>query len=128
MLLIMLTGGMAYYEVHWHDAKFTMGFIFIYTTLYVFSTIGLLAMAMKFCWEKVSATQFTIYMAITNFGFSAGPTLIAPVRDKYGWEITILVFAIIVGVVLLMLQFMRTKVYMHQLEVIEEEDIALHSR
>lgn len=132
MLLILLTGGMAYYEVHWLNSNFTTVFIFAYTTLYCFSTIGLLSMAMKFCWKKVSATQFTVYMAITNFGFAFGPRLIAPVRETYGWEVTILVFAIIVCVVLLLLQFMRTKVYTHQLEEIEfadhllEEKIHLH--
>ena len=73
LLLILLTGGMAYYEVHWLNSHFTTAFIFAYTTLYCFSTIGLLSMAMKFCWKKVSATQFTVYMAITNFGFAAGP-------------------------------------------------------
>ena len=122
LLLILLTGGMAYYEVHWLNSHFTTAFIFAYTTLYCFSTIGLLSMAMKFCWKKVSATQFTVYMAITNFGFAAGPKLIAPIRDAYGWEITILAFAVIVCVVLLMLQFMRTKVYTHQLEEIEFAD------
>lgn len=126
LLLILLTGGMAYYEVHWLDSHFTTAFIFGYTTLYVFSTIGLLAIAMKFCWKKVSATQFTVYMAITNLGFSVGPALISPVKDRFGWEVTIFCFAVIVSVVLVLLQFMRTKVYEHQLEVIEEEDLLLH--
>jgi PAT family beta-lactamase induction signal transducer AmpG len=128
MLLILLTGGMAYYEVHWLNSHFTTAFIFGYTTLYVFSTIGLLAIAMKFCWRKVSATQFTIYMAITNFGFAAGPSLISPIKDRYGWEVTIFAFAIIVTAVLIMLQFMRTKVYMHQLEDLEAEDLKLHEQ
>jgi PAT family beta-lactamase induction signal transducer AmpG len=109
LMLILLTGCMAYYEVHWLNSHFTTAFIFAYTTLYCFLTIGLLSMAMKFCWKKVSATQFTVYMAITNFGFAAGPKLIAPIRNAYGWEITILAFAVIVCVVLLMLQFMRQK-------------------
>lgn len=128
LLLILLTGGMAYYEVHWLNSHFTTAFIFAYTTLYCFSTIGLLSMAMKFCWKKVSATQFTVYMAITNFGFAAGPKLIAPIRETYGWEITILAFAFIVCVVLLMLQFMRTKVYTHQLEEIDFGDHMLEEK
>jgi PAT family beta-lactamase induction signal transducer AmpG len=128
LLLILLTGGMAYYEVHWLNSHFTTAFIFAYTTLYCFSTIGLLSMAMKFCWKKVSATQFTVYMAVTNFGFAAGPKLIAPIRNAYGWEITILAFAVIVCVVLLMLQFMRTKVYTHQLEEIDFHDHMLHDK
>ena len=128
LLLILLTGGMAYYEVHWLNSHFTTAFIFAYTTLYCFSTIGLLSMAMKFCWKKVSATQFTVYMAITNFGFAAGPKLIAPIREAYGWELTILAFAVIVCVVLLMLQFMRTKVYTHQLEEIEFADHLLEEK
>lgn len=126
LMLILLTGGMAYYEVHWLNSHFTTAFIFIYTTLYVFSTIGLLAMAMKFCWRKVSATQFTIYMTISNLGFSLGPVLINPVKERYGWEVTIFCFAIIVSTVLILLQFMRTRVYEHQLEVIEEEDLLVH--
>ena len=128
LLLILLTGGMAYYEVHWLNSHFTTAFIFAYTTLYCFSTIGLLSMAMKFCWKKVSATQFTIYMAVTNFGFAAGPKLIAPIREAYGWELTILAFAVIVCAVLLMLQFMRTKVYTHQLEEIDFADHLLHDK
>jgi MFS transporter, PAT family, beta-lactamase induction signal transducer AmpG len=126
LLLILLTGGMAYYEVHWLNSHFTTAFIFFYTTLYVFSTIGLLSIAMKFCWKKVSATQFTIYMAITNLGFSVGPGMIAPINEKYGWEFTILVFAIVVSGVLFILQFMRTKVHMHQLEDLEKQDMLIH--
>jgi hypothetical protein len=67
-------------------------------------------------------------MAITNFGFAAGPKLIAPVRENYGWEVTILAFAIIVCVVLLLLQFMKTKVYTHQLEEIDFADHMLEEK
>ena len=76
----------------------------------------------------MSATQFTVYMAITNFGFAAGPKLIAPIREAYGWELTILAFAVIVCAVLLMLQFMRTKVYTHQLEEIDFADHLLEEK
>lgn len=85
-------------------------------------------MAMKFCWKKVSATQFTVYMAITNLGFAAGPKLIGLFRERYGWEITILAFAVIVCVVLLLLQFMRTKAYTRQFEEIEFADHLLEDR
>jgi hypothetical protein len=65
-------------------------------------------------------------MAITNLGFSVGPGLIAPIKESYGWEFTILVFAIVVSGVLFILQFMRTKVHMHQLEDLEKQDMLIH--
>jgi hypothetical protein len=74
----------------------------------------------KFCWMKVSATQFNICMVITNLGFSVGPAMISTVKDRWGWKVTILFFAIILSRALILLQIMMSKIYEQQLDVIKE--------
>jgi len=90
------------------------GWIHIYHRLYfrlyntvLFLDYGLLSMAMKFCWKKVSATQFTVLHGDNHFGFAADQAD----RTHQGnlWlEVTILAFAVIVCE-LLMLQFHENK-------------------
>ncbi len=81
---------------------------------------------MKFCWKKVSATTYTICMVITNLGFSVNPTMISPVKDRWGWEVTVLFFAIILSMALILLQLMMSKTYEQQLDAIQEEALLLH--
>ncbi len=40
-----------------------------------FTTVSLFSLYMKSCWTVAAATQFTLYMALTNIGYSVGTKL-----------------------------------------------------
>ncbi|MBZ5858406.1 MFS transporter [Flavihumibacter profundi] len=117
-LLILLTASMAFFKIYWNNSSFTTGYIFAYTVVYVFAMVGILAIAMQFCWKKVSATQFTLYMAISNLGYATGPALIGPLRQYFSWQSTILFFSIVVTIALFAIQFMRIKKHLQQVDAL----------
>jgi PAT family beta-lactamase induction signal transducer AmpG len=122
LLLIGLTTSMAFSDIYWGAKYFTTSYIFGYTTLYVFSMVGIFAVAMQFCWKKISATQFTLYMAISNLGYATGPALIGPLRNWVSWQTTILVFPLLVGTAFLAIQFIRIQSHVTQVAKLETED------
>ncbi|ULQ51005.1 MFS transporter [Flavihumibacter fluvii] len=122
IILIVLTTSMAFSNIYWAAKYFTTGYIFGYTTLYVFSMVGIFAIAMQFCWKKISATQFTLYMAISNLGYATGPALIGPLRNSVSWQSTILVFPLLVVSAFLAIQFIRISRHVKAVEQLELSD------
>jgi MFS transporter, PAT family, beta-lactamase induction signal transducer AmpG len=121
IVLIIVSSLMAFSRQWWYGEFFTTGYIALFNVLFVFIAIGLFAMGMQFCWKKISALQFTLYMAIYNLGQTAGSALIGPLRNHLSWEYTILAFSVIAAIGLALLQFARIKNHMHQLGRLDEE-------
>ncbi|MCB0853113.1 MAG: hypothetical protein KDD63_12890, partial [Bacteroidetes bacterium] len=76
---------------------------------------------MAICWKQVAATQFTIYMAISNFGISLG-------AGMYGWlasfqssELVFFAFALIIALMIGLL--MKVNLHDHSEKVRELERI-----
>ncbi|WP_324076095.1 MAG: MFS transporter [Erythrobacter sp.] len=69
--LVMLAG-MYWGEPYWSDPRVVAAFIFAWVSLDMLLTVALLPIPMRLCDPKVAATQFTIYMAVSNFGISFG--------------------------------------------------------
>lgn len=61
----------------WHDARVLMGFQIAMETVRLTFYIAALTLAMRMCDPAVAATQFTIYMAVSNFGRPTGAALAA---------------------------------------------------
>lgn len=113
---------MCFSKMYWSHYWFSVGFVVLYNILYVFIMVGFLAIAMELCWKKISASQFTLYMAISNFGWITGSAIIGTVRNQFGWQYSILAFALLAAIALLPLQFMNTKKHLEQLEKIDAND------
>ena len=107
LLLIILTAGFTFLKTYWATTWFILSFMIVYQMLYVFSCIGLFAIAMQCCWKKVSASQFTIYMTIGNLGRIVGAKLIGPVKIHLSWEYTVLSFAGIMILAWVIIQFLH---------------------
>lgn len=73
--------------------------------LYTLVTIAIFAVAMQLCWKRVAATQFTVYMTVSNLGSSAGAVLLGPLTAQGGFP---LVWAAIAGSAMLALALIRT--------------------
>lgn len=104
----------------WVHTWLIVAFMVIYQLLYVFSNIGLFAIAMSCCWKKVSATQFTLYMTICNLGRSVGAKMIGPVKANFNWEYTLFAFVLVLIVAWGVLQF--TYIHKHEKRIVEIEE------
>lgn len=107
LLLISLVIGMSMLKVYWQHELFTIGFIYSYYILETFLVIAVFATAMQLCWKRISATQFTLYMAISNLGNSVGSALLGPLREYLSWEMVILSFIVFALIMLIIVRFIH---------------------
>lgn len=121
-LLIVLTAGLVLLKMYWHSKWFICAFMIIYQVLYVFCTIGVFATAMQCCWKKVSATQFTLYMTISNIGRIAGAKSIGPIKSHFNWDYTILAFAAMIAVAWLLIRLMHINTQVEKVNELERKD------
>jgi PAT family beta-lactamase induction signal transducer AmpG len=106
-LLIILVGVMTFLKTLWQNEIFMMGFIIGFYILSTFTIIAIFASAMQLCWKRVSATQFTLYMAISNLGMAGGAALIGPLKDVLNWEYVILSYVVFASVMLVLIRFIN---------------------
>lgn len=119
-LLIALISSLVFLKTSWENTSLIIGFMVFFQILYTFSTIGSFAIAMQFCWKKVSATQFCLYMAIANLGLSTGAKLIGPIKDRFDWEYTLFAFVLLFAVAWALLQFIHPGKHAEKVAEIEE--------
>ena len=60
----------------WADSQFLTAFVIIWLALDTLITVATLPIAMRLCNRTVAATQFTLYMALSNFGITIGASLL----------------------------------------------------
>lgn len=119
--MIILVMGMASLKSFWNSGILITAFIGIYNTLYVFLTIAIFAAGMELCWKRVAATQFTLYMAISNLGKATGAAILGPLREVLAWEYVILSFAGFAIVMLVLIQFLHFTNHLKRLELLESD-------
>lgn len=125
VLLILLTVILAFSENYWSQSYFIKGYIAAFNTLFTFSAIAVFATAMQCCWKRISALQFTLFMAIYNLGQTAGAAIIGPIRANLSWQYTLLSFSVLAAVALIIVQFLNTGRHLVQVEVLENKTIAV---
>jgi PAT family beta-lactamase induction signal transducer AmpG len=64
-------------ESAWSATWFVLVMLGVYLLVEQVIFIGMIAQYMNLTWEKVAATQFAVYMALTNLGRSAGSAVFA---------------------------------------------------
>ena len=119
ILLILLVVSAFFLRDYWDNQYIFIGFIGMLYTLIVFTTIAVFASAMQLCWKRISATQFTLYMAISNLGMAAGAALLGPLKSFMAWEYVVLVFAVFAGLMLIAIQFLRFNKHTKRVAVLE---------
>jgi PAT family beta-lactamase induction signal transducer AmpG len=119
--LIILVSAMAFLKDLWQNDLFVAGFIIGFYVLLTFTTIAIFASAMQLCWKRVSATQFTLYMAISNLGLAAGAALLGPLKDLFNWEYVILSYTVFAGVMLVLIRFINFEKHQKRVDQLEEK-------
>ncbi|WP_338242134.1 MFS transporter [Aurantiacibacter hainanensis] len=74
---IVAMTAMGFASEHWADSRVLIGFQVTMDMMQIFYFIAQITLSMRMCKPAVAATQFTIYMAVGNFGRPAGAWLAA---------------------------------------------------
>jgi PAT family beta-lactamase induction signal transducer AmpG len=69
----------------WSEGLPVQAYICAYLLIDVLVTIAFLALMMAICWQRVGATQYSLYMAIANMGLSAGAALLGPLHATFSY-------------------------------------------
>ena len=72
---ILLTIAMGFAKPLWGDARVLMGYVIGMEFVGIIYFVAVIPMAMRMCTPAIAATQFTIYMAVANFGRPIGATM-----------------------------------------------------
>ncbi len=118
-LLILLVTAMSFFKNLWQNEFFVTGFIIGFYILLTFTTIAIFASAMQLCWKRISITQFTLYMAISNLGLSAGAALMGQLKEFLDWQFVILSYIIFAGVMLVLIRFINFEKHQKRVEELE---------
>lgn len=119
LALIALLLAMSLLGQYWTNNVFVIGFFVGFYTLDAFMTIAIFAVAMQLCWKRVAATQFTLYMAISNLGLSAGPYLMGVMKTHFSWQYVFMVYLLFMSIVLVTLRFINFEKHKMQVEELE---------
>ncbi len=122
MGMILLTIALAALKMYWPLTSFIYGFMIAFNILYTFACIGIFSIAMQCCWKKVSASQFTLYMTISNLGRIALAALIGPINTHFSWQISLLAFAAMITLAWSLLQFLNINKQAEQVVRLENKD------
>lgn len=121
--MIVLITVMAFSKAFWPLPFYIQGFIGVYITFYVFLTVAGFATGMGLCWKQIAATQFTLYMAISNLGRAVGASLLGPLRSFLPWEYVILTFAGFALGMLIFIQLIQQDKHLVEIERLESDHL-----
>jgi PAT family beta-lactamase induction signal transducer AmpG len=98
-ILLTITGillvSFALISSMWGNVAFIYGFVIFYYLMTTLLTIAIFAIGMKISWQKISASQFTLYMTLNNVGVALGSWLLGNLKESLGWITIILLIGLI---------------------------------
>lgn len=107
ILLIVIITLFAYLTDFWSTEIIIYGFIFVYYTLSTFLSIAVFASGMRLCWKTVAATQFTLFMAVSNMGRAVGSATLGVLKTHFNWDTVFLITALSPLLMLLVIRFIN---------------------
>jgi PAT family beta-lactamase induction signal transducer AmpG len=90
----ILIFGFGSFHHFWKNEWIVIGFIFMYYLTYTFLLISVFAACMKLCWKTVAATQFTLFMAVSNVGRAYGSGLVGTLKENMDWNYVFMCIAL----------------------------------
>jgi PAT family beta-lactamase induction signal transducer AmpG len=119
ILLVALVATFSILSPYWNVEEVVIGFMIGFYVLFVFLTIAVFATAMQLCWKRVAATQFTLYMAVSNLGLSAGAYILGPLTEMFSYPQLILAYIFFAGVMLVLLRFVKLEKHQERVKELE---------
>jgi MFS transporter, PAT family, beta-lactamase induction signal transducer AmpG len=112
---------MSIFSSLWHFEIMVTAFISLFYILVVFFEISLFATAMQLCWKRISATQFTLYMTISNLGLAAGSAIFGPLKGFLSYDLVMLCFILFSSITILLLRFVTFD--KHEIQIVKLDSI-----
>lgn len=106
----------------WPNKIFISAFVIVFYTIVTFTSIAIFATAMRLCWKKISATQFTAYMAVSNLGLSAGAALMGVLNKFLSWDFVLLSYTLFALFMLIMVRFINFESHQNRMNLLEKEN------
>lgn len=122
-LFMAVLVSMAMMKTYWGAEHFVTGFMGFYYTLYVFISIASFAIGMQLCWPRISATQFTLYMAVANVGRSVGAAMLGPLKANLPWEYIFLFTAMLAMGSLGFVMVLRIQKHLVKVDLLETDHL-----
>ncbi len=119
--LMTAVGAFAFFNHLWLREEFIVGFIIAFYILLTFNTIAIFASAMKLCSKRIAATQFTLYMAVSNLGLAFGSGLIGPLKQLFNWEYVIAAYIPFLLTALILIRFIDFDKHQTKLDELEQQ-------
>lgn len=119
IFIVILIVSFALLPSLWNNDKVIYGFVGMYYLAYTFLTIASFAAAMQLCWKTVSATQFTLFMAVSNIGRAFGAGLIGILSESFNWNYVFIIIALTPFLTLISIQFLNFKKHQDSIEKLE---------
>lgn len=121
VLIIAALISAALLKPYWDQTVVITSFIAVFYVLITFTTIAIFAAAMNLCWKRISATQFTLYMAISNLGLAAGAWLLGPLTNMMSWEYLLAAIVIFPLIMLVLTRFIHFENHTKRVDLLEDK-------
>ncbi|MFK7781444.1 MFS transporter [Psychroserpens sp.] len=128
-LITIIMAAFAFTTGFWTNTIFICGFIFTYYVLYIFLSIAVFASGMHLCWKTVAATQFTLYMAVSNMGRATGSGLLGTLQANFSWDYVFLIIAttpLIMGILIQFINFKKHREVVDKFVILKHTFVAPH--
>lgn len=122
LLNVALAILMGSFPVLWSATILVSAYVFLIYSFHVVYTIGSFATAMKLCWKRVAATQFTFYMAAFNLGMAAGASLAGPLDGLLSYGQIFFVVAAAWGIALVLFALIDLEKHAEQVDLLEARE------
>ena len=121
VLLITVVLTAVLLKSYWDQPAVITTFIATFYILVTFTTIAIFASAMNLCWKRISATQFTLYMAISNLGLATGAWLLGLLSNILSWEYIMAAYVLFPFVMLALTPFIHFENHTKRVDLLDEK-------
>lgn len=115
----VLFGAFATFTAYWQHTEWVQGMVLLAYISGQIVTVSIIALFMRLCLRRVSATQFAVYMASANLTYSMGSGAVAPLGMLMGYQGMFYVMAGLHVAFLVLLPFMNFERHQRDNEALE---------
>lgn len=116
---VLLFAAFAMTTTYWQHTEWVQGMVLLAYISSQIVTVTIIALFMRLCLKRVSATQFAVYMASANLTYSMGSGAVAPLGAIMDYQGMFLVMAGLHLAFLLLLPFMNFERHERDNEMLE---------
>lgn len=124
LMWILCIAGLFFYHASWFDDSVAIFVLYASSVGAVFTTIASFTVCMAHCWKRISATQFTLYMTLSNLGRSLGSATAGRAKDQFDWDITFAIVLVVLALMALLVGMLKIKRQLKAIKKLEEKALA----